>query len=84
MEMRFHTHEAIVMQLSDGVMVRTRSTQRQERDVTPQESFELELMVGITGVNTSFQVRFQAKVDCQQPGEQTPTSIFITSELVRQ
>ena len=55
------------MQLSDGVMVRTRSTQRQERDVTPQESFDLELMVGITRVNTSFQVRFQAKVDWQQP-----------------
>ena len=34
MEMRFHTHEADVMRLSDGVMVRTRSVQRQERDVT--------------------------------------------------
>ena len=34
MGMKFHTNEAIVMRLSDGVMVRTRSIHRQERDVT--------------------------------------------------
>ena len=77
MEMRFRTNEAIVLRLSDGVMVRTRSIQRQERDVTiemlgelvgvpgdPQEWFELELTVGITTVGMSFRVRLQAKMDC--------------------
>ena len=34
MRMRFHTNETVVMRLSDGVMVRTRSIQRQEREVT--------------------------------------------------
>ena len=33
MEMRFHTNEAVVMQLSDGVMVRSGLTQRQERNM---------------------------------------------------
>ena len=32
--MRFHSNVAIVMRLSGGVMVRTRSIQRQERDGT--------------------------------------------------
>ena len=32
--MRFHTNEALVMRLSDGVVVRTRPIQRQEREVT--------------------------------------------------
>ena len=32
--MRFHSKVAVVMRLSDGVMVRTRSIQRQKRDVT--------------------------------------------------
>ena len=63
------------MRLSDGVMVRTRSIQRQERDVTiemmnklvnvPWEWSELELTVGITMVGTSFRVRCQAKLDYQ-------------------
>ena len=34
MGMRCYTNEAVVMRVSDGVMVRTRSTQRQEREVT--------------------------------------------------
>ena len=76
--MRVHTNEAVVMRLSDGVMVRTRSIQRQEREVTiemlnklvgvrgtPLEWFELELMVCIPMASTSFRVRFQAKMDCQ-------------------
>ena len=33
MEMRFHANEAVVMQLSDGVMVRSGLTQRQERNM---------------------------------------------------
>ena len=44
MGMRFHTKEAIVMRLSDGVMVSTRSKQRQERDVT------IEMMNKLVGV----------------------------------
>ena len=32
--MRFHTNEALVMRLSDGVVVRTRPIQQQEREVT--------------------------------------------------
>ena len=36
MGMRFHTDEAIVMRLSDGVMVRMQSIQRQEREVTKE------------------------------------------------
>ena len=38
MGMRFHTNEAVVMRLLDGVMVRTSSIQSQERQVgTPLE-----------------------------------------------
>ena len=75
MEMKFRTHEAVVMRLSDGVMVRTRSMQRQERDVTmemlnkmvacrgiPQEWFDIDL-TATTRVNPSLRVRFQAKMD---------------------
>ena len=76
MGMRFLTNEAVVMQLSDGMMVGTGLLQR---EVTlemlkqawlacrgiPPEWFELELMVGITGVNASLQIRFQTKMFCQ-------------------
>ena len=34
MRMRFHSNAAVVMRLSDGVVVRTRSVQRQEHEVT--------------------------------------------------
>ena len=75
MGMRLHTNEAVVMQLSDGMMVGTGLLQRA---VTlemlnklvgvpwiPPEWLELELMVGITGVNASLQIRFQTKMLCQ-------------------
>ena len=76
--MRFHSKVSIVMRLSDGVMVRTRSTQQQGRDVTMEM---LNKLVGVpwdpTGVvraradgghhdgGMSFRVRCQAKLDHQ-------------------
>ena len=75
MEMRFKTNEAIVIRLSDGLMVRTRSIQRQEREVTMEMVNKWVGAPGMVraradggqhdGLSTSFRVRFQAKMDCQ-------------------
>ena len=76
--MTIHANEAIVMRLTDGVMVRTRSIQRREREATMEMlnklvdvSWDLigvvrdQLMVGITMVIMPFRVRCYAKTDCQ-------------------
>ena len=76
--MTFHANRAIVMRLTDGVMVRTRSIQRREREATMEMlnklvdvSWDLigvvrdQLMVGITMVIMPFRVRCYANMDCQ-------------------
>ena len=97
MGMRCHTNEADVMRLSDSVMVRTRSIQRQERNVTTEM---LNKLVGVPWDPTGV---VRARVDGGHhdgvhviPGqsssedglpvtrEQTPRSMYITSDLIRQ
>ena len=97
MGLRFHTNEAIVMRLSDGVMVRTRSIQRQKRDVTMEM---LNKLVGVpwdpTGVVraradgghddggyvTSGQI--SSEDGSPETRERTPRSMYITSDLIQQ
>ena len=97
MEMRFHTNEAVVMRLSDGVMVTTRSAQRQEREVSMKT---LNKLVGVPWDPTRV---VRARADGWHhngehviPGQissedglpvtraQTPRSMYITSDLIRQ
>ena len=97
MRMRFHTNEAVVMPLSDGVMVTTRSIQRQERDVT------IEMLNKLVGVQWGPTGVVRARADGGHhdgdhviPGqissedglpvtrEQTPRSMHITIDLIRQ
>ena len=95
--MRFHSKVSIVMRLSDGVMVRTRSTQQQGRDVTMEM---LNKLVGVpwdpTGVvraradgghhDGGYVISGQMSSEVGSPvtGEQTPRSMYITSDLIRQ
>ena len=97
MRMGFQTNEAVVMRLSDGVMVRTRSTQRQERDVTT------EMLNKLVGAPWDPAGVVRARADGGDhdgehviPGqiasedglpvtrEQTPRSMYITSDLIWQ
>ena len=97
MGMRVRTNEAILMRLSDGVMVRTRSIQRQEREVTKEMLYKL---VGVPWDPTRV-VRARADRGHHDgehviPGqisnadglpinrEQTPRSMYITSDLIWQ
>ena len=92
MEVRFHTNEADVMRLSDGVMVRTRSVQRQERDVTIEM---LDKLVGApwepTGVvragadgEHAILGQVSSKDGLPVTREQTPRSMYIISALIWQ
>ena len=96
MGMKCHTNEAVVIRLRDGVMVRTLSMQRQERDVTKEM---LNKMVGVSWDPTGV-VRFRPDGHHEgqpvTPGqissedglpvtrEQTPRSMYITSDLIWQ
>ena len=97
MEMRFHTNEAVVMRCSDGVMIRTRSIQRQEREVT------MEMLNKLVGVPWDPTGVVRARADGGHPDgahviprqisnedglpvtrEQTPRSMYITNDLIWQ
>ena len=76
--MRFHTHEAVVMRLFDGMMVRTWAIQRQEREVTKEMPSWKGVPWDSTGVIRAradghhddehvIRDRFQAEMDCQYP-----------------
>ena len=97
MGMRFRTNEAVVMRLSEGVMVRTRSIQRQERDVT------IEILNKLVGVpwDRAGVVRARAgnghhdvehvilgQISSEDglpvTREQIPRSVYITSDVIRQ
>ena len=97
MGMRFHTNEAVVMRLLDGVMVRTRSIQSQERQVSKDM---LDKLVGVpwdpTGV---VRARVSGGTDegehvipAREVGEDgmpvtrelIPRSMYITGDMVKQ
>ena len=73
--MTFHTNEAVMMQLSDGVMVRTGLIQRQEREVSEEMLHKLVGVpwdpVGVIGVRADGghhdgeHVRVQTRMVCQ-------------------
>ena len=97
MGMRFHTNEAVVMRLLDGVMVRTRSIQSQERQVSKDM---LDKLVGVpwdpTGV---VRARVSGGTDegehvipAREVGEDgmpvtrelIPRSMYFTGDMVKQ
>ena len=97
MELRFDTNEALVMWLSDCVTVRTRSVQRQEREVS------VEMLKKLVGVPWDPTGVIRARADGgHHEGEHftpdqiasedgfpvnrwhTPISTYITSDLARQ
>ena len=97
MGMRLHTKVAMGMRLFDGVMIRTRSIQRQERDVT------IEMLNKLVGVPWDLTGVVRARADdghhdggyvisgqmSSEDGwsvtrEQTPRSMCITSDLIQQ
>ena len=95
--MTFHTNEAVVMQLSDGVMVRTGLIQRQEREVTKEMLNKLVGVpwdpVGVVGArgdgghhDGEHVIPGQSSNEDGLPvtREQTPRSVYITSGFIRQ
>ena len=97
MGMRFHTNEAVVMRLLDGVMVRTRSIQSQERQVSKDM---LDKLVGVPWDPTRVvRARVSGGTDegehvipAREVGEDgmpvtrelIPRSMYITGDMVKQ
>ena len=98
MGIKFHTNEAIVMWLPDGVMVTTRSIQRQARDCDHRDV--MNKLVGVpsdpTGVVRAradgghhdggyvISGQISSEVGLPVTREQTPRRMYITSDLIRQ